>query len=48
MARTAAVFVRQFDGLLGTTEVVRLAASIDVDLTSHLAPLRAAGILRDA
>jgi len=48
MPRTAAIFLKQFDGVRGTTEVVRLAASIRVDLTPHLGALLAAGILRGA
>lgn len=45
--RVAAAFLSHFDGVRGTTEVVRLAASVSVDMTRHLDALRAAGVLRD-
>jgi len=39
-------FIRQFDGSRTTDAVVRLAASVNVDVAKHLPDLRAAGVLR--
>lgn len=43
--RLVARFLSQFDGVRTTTQVVRLAASVNVDVAHHIAPLRAAGVL---
>jgi Fe-S-cluster containining protein len=48
VTRVAAAFLKEFDGLRATTAVVRLAASVMVDLTRYIGPLRTAQVLLDA
>jgi len=48
LPRLVALFLAQFDGERSTSEIVRLAASLDIDVANHLVPLLAAGVLRQA
>jgi len=43
--RVVATFLPQFDGRRATSDVVRLAASLGIDVTRHIGPLLAAGVL---
>jgi len=45
--RIVASFITQFDGNRPTSQVVRLAASVDIDVARHIAALRAAGALTE-
>lgn len=45
--RLVAAFLVQFDGVRSTSEVVRLAASLGIDLARHVGPLRQVGALNE-